>query len=321
MNSTVKVETESMLKVSAEDFASSFATTPEEIEQYCGDLIGTKNFGYRALEAKERDEVILYVLKKIESDTQIVGGPGREQAWEKGWAENLQDFTNSGFDLDKLVPKFIRPDQIIRFNQDYIKPVNPTFELDYYSVFRQWLFKKYFCTVESIYEFGCGTGFNLVELAGMYPDKRLYGLDFVPSSVELVNRIGQNHNLNITGHLCDMRKPDEAFEISENSAILTIGALEQLAGDFEPILHYFTKQSPKFCIHIEPTIELYDEENLIDYLGAKFHRKRGYTQGYLPCLKQLEEKGEIEIVKVKRLYFGSLFMEGYTLIVWRPIKT
>ena len=26
-----------------------------------------------------------------------------------------------------------------------------------------------------------------------------------------------------------------------------------------------------------------------------------------------------EILKAKRLYFGSLFMEGYSYIVWRPI--
>ena len=70
---------------------------------------------------------------------------------------------------------------------------------------------------------------------------------------------------------------------------------------------------------MEPTVELYDETNLVDHLAAKFHKKRGYTQGYLPRLKALEAEKKVEILKVKRTYFGSLFMEGFSFIIWRPV--
>jgi hypothetical protein len=36
-------------------------------------------------------------------------------------------------------------------------------------------------------------------------------------------------------------------------------------------------------------------------------------------LQKLAVDGRVEIQRVKRLYFGSLFMEGYSLIVWRPL--
>ncbi len=302
------------------DFAHSFGTTVEDIPNDCRESIAKTDFKYKILAGEEHDRVLLDVLKKIESDQQIIGAPERRTTWEKGWEENLQDFTKSGYDLDTLVPKFIRPNQAIRLDQNYVIPSNPNFELDYFSVFRLWLFKKYLKDFDSIYEFGCGTGFNLVVLSRLYPEKNLYGLDFVPSSVNLVNKLGEVYGWNMTGHLFDMLSPDENLEIDNNSAVFTIGAIEQLASKFEPFLRFLLKRSPKLCIHLEPTIELYDENNLTDYLAMKFHRKRGYTENYLTRLRELEAQDEIEILKVKRLFFGSLYMEGYSYMLWRPKK-
>jgi cyclopropane fatty-acyl-phospholipid synthase-like methyltransferase len=305
-------------ELTLDDFALSFGTTVEDIPDDCRELIAKTDFRYRIIVEEERDKVLLDVIKKIESDQQIIGAEERQGVWEKGWAENLQAFSKSGYDLDKLVPKFIRPNQVIRLNRNYITPTNPNFELDYFSVFRLWLFKKYLKEFDSIYEFGCGTGFNLVVLAQLYPKKKIHGLDFVPSSVDLVNKIGEVYGWKMTGHLFDMLSPDVNFEIEDNSAIFTIGTVEQLASNFEAFLQFLLKRSPALCIHVEPTIELYDESNLIDYLAIKFHRKRGYTEHFLTRLRELEASNKIEILKVKRLFFGSQYMEGYTCVIWKP---
>lgn len=306
-----------MFKVTIEDFARSFDTTVEDIPEECQTLIAKTDFSYRILEGEECDKVILGALKKIESDTQVIGAPERQDAWQRGWEENLQDFIRSGYDLATLTPKFIRPNQPIRLNRNYIVPQNPVFELDYFRVFRLWLFKKYLNDVESIYEFGCGSGFNLVELARLYPQKRLYGLDFVPASRDLVNKLGKVYEWKMTGHLFDMTSPSENFQLDNNSAVLTFGSIEQLASRFEPFLQFLFDRSPALVISLEPTIELYDENNLVDYLAIKFHRKRGYTEGYLPRLRELEAQGKIELLKVKRLFFGSVCMEGFSYMIWR----
>lgn len=310
-----------LYEVKLEDFARSFGTTVEDIPADCRELIANTDFRYRILAGEERDKVLLSVLKKIESDQQVIGAKERQSTWEKGWAENLQDFIESGYDLNKLVPKFIKPDQVMRLNGNYVLPSNPNFELDYFSVFRLWLFRKYLKGFDSIYEFGCGTGFNLAVLAQLYPEKQLHGLDFVPSSIDLVNKLGEVHEWKIAGHLFDMLSLDENFEIDDNSAVLTIGAVEQLASRFEAFLQFLLKSSPELCINVEPTIEMYDEDNLVDYLAMKFHRKRGYTENYLTRLRELEAQNRIEILKVKRPFFGSLFMEGYSYMVWRPRNT
>ncbi|MBU1488113.1 class I SAM-dependent methyltransferase [bacterium] len=309
---------ETIKEVTLEDFARSFGTTIDDIPVDCKELIAKTDFRYKILQGEERDKILLDVFKKIESDTQIIGAEQRQEVWKDGWAENLQDFIKSGYDLTSLVPKFIRPNQIVRLNCNYVMPFNSNFELDYFSVFRLWLFKKYFGDFDSIYEFGCGTGFNLVILTQAYPEKKLHGLDFVPSSRDVVNKLGEVYGWKITGHLFDMLSPDESLEIENNSAIFTIGVIEQLASKFEPFLQFLLEQSPKLCLHVEPTIELYKEDNLVDYLAMKFHRKRGYTENYLTRLRELEAQNRIEILKVKRLFFGSLFMEGYSLITWKP---
>ncbi|MGA2462874.1 MAG: class I SAM-dependent methyltransferase [Thermodesulfobacteriota bacterium] len=307
-------------KVTIEDFAQSFGTATEDIPETCRRMIWKKDFRYRIIEGSDRDQLILDVLRKTDEDRQTIGVPERRDVWQKGWDENLQNFAGSGLDLNTLVPKFIRPNQVIRFNRNYIMPVDPDFELNYFSVFRTWLFDKYFEKFHNVYDFGCGSGLNLASLAQLYPHKSFHGLDFVPSSKDLINRIGAAHSWDMKGHLFDMIHPDENIDIEEDSVVCTFGAIEQLASQFEAFLQFLLKRSPSLCVHVEPTVELYDETSLIDYLAIRFHKKRGYTENFLPRLRELEALGRIRLLKVKRLFFGSLLMEGYSLIIWTCAK-
>ncbi|MBF0227309.1 MAG: class I SAM-dependent methyltransferase [Desulfobacterales bacterium] len=308
-----------MFEITIQDFAESFGCDITDFSQACINSIKEKNFSYEVIEGKRRDDLILEILKRIDSDKQIIASEERKDIWYKGWEENLNLFNKSGCDIETLIPKFIRKNQIIRYNGSYILPKNPQFELDYITIFRTWLFQKYFNDVNTIYEFGCGTGFNLVLIESLFKNKELHGLDFVQSSVDLVNKIGSSYNCNIKGHLFDMIKPDFAFNLAEESAVFTFGAIEQLAGQFEEFLKFLLEKKPKLVIHIEPTVELYDENNLSDYLAIKFHKKRGYTTNYLPQLRELDSLKKLNLIKVKRLFFGSLFMEGYMLFIWQPV--
>ncbi len=300
------------------DFANLFGTDIDDIPQDCRELIAQIDFRYRVFTEEERDNVILDVLKKIETERQSVGTPERQVVWQRGWEENLRDFVESNYKLDKLAPRFIRFDEPVRLNRNYVMPLSPSFELDYFRVLRFWLFRKYLREYAHIYEFGCGTGFNLAALAQLYPEKKLHGLDFVPASLELVNKLGEVYGWNIEGHLFNMVSPDNKLKIEANSAVFTIGAIEQLASNFEPYLQYILEQSPELCIDLVPTIELYDESNLVDYLAVKLHKKRGYTENYLSRLKKLKAENKIEIMEVRRPLLGSLYMEGYMYMVWKP---
>jgi SAM-dependent methyltransferase len=248
----------------------------------------------------------------------MIASPERKAVWNDGWAENLKAFTDSGFDINELIPKFIRPNPAVRLFANYVKVNSPYFELDFIRVLRSWLYKKYFNECESIYEFGSGTGHNLVDLARIYQDKAIVGLDFVPSACELISKLGLELGLNIKSKLFDMIEPDYTYKLSPESLVFTFCSIEQLASKFHKFVEFIIANQPKLCVHIEPIIELYDENSLPDYLAVMFHNKRGHSKGYLTFLRQLESEGKIELVKVKRLYFGSLMMEGYSLVIWRP---
>jgi hypothetical protein len=86
------------------------------------------------------------------------------------------------------------------------------------------------------------------------------------------------------------------------------------------MIQYLIDENPSVCVHIEPMIEMYDVSNLPDYLASWFQSKRGYSSGLISLLEDLSLQGKLEILEVQRLNFGSLMMEGYNLIAWRPKK-
>ena len=81
-----------MPKITISDFLESFGAEANSMTQECIDLINSKNFNYEVVECNRRDEIILDVLKKIESDKQVVGAIERKDIWNNGWTENLQEF-------------------------------------------------------------------------------------------------------------------------------------------------------------------------------------------------------------------------------------
>lgn len=308
-----------MTNITIEQFADSFGINQNELPVSCLDYIKTHNFNYITLDKQERDNLILAIIRRIDSDQQVIGAPKRTDEWENGWAYNLKAFRESNHNMNSLIPKFIRPGQCIRFMGDYILPENSNFEYDYMTVFRLWLFEKYFKDFQYVHEFGCGTGLNLVLLNKIFPNKEFHGLDFVKSAVDLVNEISHTQQINIHGHLFDMLNPDYSYPILENSVVMTFGAIEQLASKIEPMINFLLIKKPKLVVHIEPTIELYDPNTLFDHLAMAFHKKRGYTQGLLPRIQELDASGKAKLLKVKRLNFGSLFMEGYMYYIWQPV--
>jgi len=308
---------DSVLKL--EDFARLFGTSVDEISLECRQLISQYDFSYRPLTEKDRDRVLLDVLKRIESDQFSLAGKEGKDRWEKGWAENRDGFLKSSGDSDQLIPKYIRPGQFVRIDQQYATTVDPNFEFNWYKVFRLWLFQTYLSGADTVYEFGCGSGFNLAALAKLYPDKKYYGLDWAQASVDIANELGRIHGRDIQGKLFDFFDPDRTMDLEKNSVVLTIGALEQTGTDYGEFIEFLFESSPKLCIHIEPIVEWYDENNLVDYAGIRFLQKRKYWSGFPEQIEELERKGQVEIIKKKRSYFGSLYVEGYSQLIWRPI--
>ena len=318
--SVLMYNSKKILDLTTKELAKLFGTTEKELVTYCGDLIESSNFHYRKVKSDKRDQLILKVFKLINSKELATAGPERQPDWEKGWSENLKEFVESGYDVDKLVPKYFKKNVPVRFNRDYVIPVNQNFEYNLIKLLRSWLFQKYFREVDSIYEFGCGPASHLVFLATLFPDKKLYGFDWAKSSQEIISLLAQQYGWDIQGDYFNFFDSNEDLTLEPNSAVFTFGALEQVGKNHGPFLDFLLRKSPGLCVNVEGLHELYEQDDLLDYLALEYHKHRNYLYGYLTRLRELEKKGKIKIVKIHRQLFGNLFDNPHSYVIWKPKK-
>ena len=131
------------------------------------DLIRSSDFRYTPLGQTERDEVLAAVTRHIDDGRFTRSGPEGASRWESNWAAQLEQAATAKCSATVLLPSFIRPGQVCRLDQDYIRSASADMELSFLRVLRRWLFREYLESPGSVYEFGCGSGWNLVELASM----------------------------------------------------------------------------------------------------------------------------------------------------------
>lgn len=280
--------------------------------------IRERALSFHTLSGSEREACMLKVLTQMDQKQMTVSGAHRLSDWERGWTENLEQFLQSGGNPESLVPRYHQPDQIDRCQGEYIRSDVPYFQVRFYELFRHYVFQTWFVQVPEIWEFGCGTGYNLTLLARMFPDKKLKGLDWAQASVDLVRAIADAQGFLLSSTRFDMFYPDKSLNIPPGSAVMTFNAMEQLGKNFQAFVDYLCQQPISLAVHSEPLLELYDQSNLFDYLAVRYHRKRGYLEGFVPYMQQLHARNQIELLHLQRIPFGNQFHEGYSLLIWKP---
>ena len=278
-------------------------------------FIKAHDFKYELATKEETDKALIRIVDFL-SSRQKKSGPEYLRLWETGWAENLKLYLKSGALID-LIPRFVRKNELLRFNGQFICPNDSNFETYFVTILRDTIFRKYFHNSSEIWEFGAGTGLNLVHLSKIFPSKKLFGCDWAKASLEIINQINKNLGLKIKAFHFNIFQPDTKImnTAANESALFTIGAMEQIGRNFLPFLNEILNSKFKTVIHVETNYELYDERILLDNLAIKYIRKRNWLQGYFSKLRELEKAGEINILD-ERKTFGSFFHDGYSVVVW-----
>jgi hypothetical protein len=129
-------------------------------------------------------------------------------------------------------------------------------------------------------------------------------------------------NPNIQGYKFDYFNPkfNKNLNLSKKKyCCFTVASLEQIGKHFKKYVNFLIKNEPKLVINIEPINELMDETLILNYLSIKYSQKKNYLEGYFSYLKYLEKKKFIKIIEVKKSHFGSLYINGYSIVVWKII--
>lgn len=299
------------------ELAALFGVAPARVEQSAGAMLAQHPLSVDVLEGAERDALMLDALRRILAPELKASGEHRLPDWEQGWAENRDEFAATG-DVASLVPRYYKPGAPIRLNGGYCRTSPPDFVYRYTEVFRACLFAEYFRELPALYEFGCGTGHNLVHAARLGVAAKFVGLDWARPSQDLMALLRDRLGLPISGRRFDFFNPDRTLALEPGCGVLTFGALEQIGPKHDQLLDFLLTQRPSICVDVAGIEELYDEHDLVDYLGLAYHRRRGYLAGYLTALRRLEQDGRIEIVAVHRHRFGNQFDDPYSYVAWRP---
>ena len=237
-------------------------------------------------------------------------------AWEKGWSYNLKKFEIDP-NINSLTPKFVRKKSLLKVNGEYISPISKKFEIKLFIIIKLIVFFKHALKFKNIYEFGYGTGRNLLALSKYFKNKNFIGLDYTKASLKILNLISKRKN-NIKGHFFDIVNPSNKFLLKKNSLVLTVGSLEQVGLRYKNFFRYLRNNKPSLAINFETKNELCSNNNFSDYLSRKYIIiiKRNYLRNYLSFLRKKEKEKVIKIIKVKRV-FGSQFHEGYSLVIFK----
>lgn len=304
------------LRLGPSDFEGVFE---RGLSDYVQKKISSYDFRYRYLNAKEWDECLLRSFKTLLEEKLEEAGEHRLKRWNEGWGENLELFQKEKA-LNAVRPGYFDKISFVRWKQDWVFPLSQDFEYRMLAVIQDWLFDKYFRAATDIYEFGCGTGHNLLRARDVNADARLFGLDWAESSQGLLEQIRlSGKDKNIHGHRFNFFEPDLNFKLAPGASVYTVAALEQVGERFEAFIQYLLSMKPATVVHIEPIEELLDSNHLLDFISIQYFRKRKYLRGLLPYLRDLEAQRQIKIERAERTWIGSFFIEGYSVIVWRPI--
>ena len=302
-------------EVSKQDFLSL-----GEMSDFVKDKIELYNLQYRKPSQEERDKILLKIHKYLSSNDVVVAGSHRKTQWEDGWGENLREFLANS-DLKSLSPKYFGKHKVQRINGELIIPKNDDFELKLVSLLQYAIFERFFNNSEDIYEFGAGTGHNLLRMREINTQARLHSMEWAKSGVKLLNLVAKAiKDNNLYGMVFDNFNPDHSIKLEPNSSVYTFAALEQLGEDTDKIINYWIENKPSIIVNIEPMSEPLDDNELLQHLSIQYFEKRGYLKGYIGKLRQLEKQRKIIIHEIIRTGVGSFFIEGYSVVAWSPIR-
>ena len=304
------------MKIQPKDFYNFFKQRPSN---FLIKKIKKFQLNYQKIELKKKKIIIQSINQDIKNLKKTKLSSKYLEKWDIGWKENYLEFLKTK-KVNSLVPKYFYKSNIIRINGEFYKSISKNFDSKLLNLINTHIFEKYFKNNNKpIVEFGCGTGSNLLLLRKINKKSLLLGLDWSQYSQKILNKF---NNDNVFGYKFDYFNPyfDKKIKFEQNEwSCYTVASLEQVGKKYINFINFLKKNKPSIIVNIEPINELLNLKNINDNLSIRYAKKRGYLNGYYNYLLKLQKKKIIKILKVRKSYFGSKYINGYSLVVWKFI--
>ena len=258
---------------------------------------------------------IIFITKKFR-----VVNKNSVNVWNKGWREIYEKIKNKKFTEDLLKPQYFSLHPIMRYNDMYIQS-SKYFSYQMDQLIRKLVLYKFIKKTKKIIELGSGTGNNQLLINKIFPNIEQVASDWSDSSISINKLLAKKINkkiITVKFNMVDLRGWNK-FDITKDTLLLTTHSLEQISDNSYGLLKKILNSKIRRIINIEPIIENYNQDNLLDFLAISFHKKKNYLVNWLTNLRKLEQEKKIRFIFNKRFKFGDKFHEAYSIIVWEKI--
>lgn len=281
-------------------------------------IISPPTLTYRILNKEEeinqyshiRDVISNYNLRRV--------GANDPTVWENGWEDVYRFIMTKDINFNELKPQYFHEKAPCRLFGNFVEQISDNFEYWVGLLVRCVYFNKHLSSLEGIYEFGCGTGINILILNKINENLHLTGCDWAKASKDILLKMPVKGKGTINGYRFNMLTLQGEIDfIKKNCGLLTVHALEQLGRNWNEFLQFIIRNNPQICVHIEPLFELYQNADVYSNLAADYHVKRGYLNGFVDEIKSLESKGMATIIELHRIEYSGLYHEAYSILVWK----
>ncbi len=299
------------------EFEQALGIATGKLPVHTAELLRAANLRYGKIGAPEQAQLEAEAMERIRQGFSVVG-EAREGIWRDAWQDQLDRFEAANYAVSSLDPAFVDGSVVLRWQGEYVRSLSDKFELRMIEALRDALFRMFLSDVDSVYEFGSGSAFNVAAYCRAFPDVPVCALDWAPAAVRIAELLRERLGMKVKGERFDFFAPDRNMALGSGAGVFTICALEQVGPRFEPFLQFLLEKRPRRVVHVEPTVELYDPSSSHDRVAIEYHTQRKYLLGLLPALRKLESDKKINMLMSRRLKFGSRFHECFSVHVWEP---
>lgn len=191
---------------------------------------------------------------------------------------------------------------------------------DYYYSFLICQLKKYINSDDTLIELGSGWGRNLFYLYTHSLYGKGIGGELTTEGIDSANVIASHYQLPITFYKFDYNKPSKFFlSKMKGAAVLTQNSIEQIPNIKASTLLKIAQACPKVVCHFEPVYEHNANPTMFHLMCRRYTEMNDYNRNLLSVLKQLEQKGYLQIIKEQQNVIGTTAFNPCSIIIWKPL--